>query len=151
MSIKLVVIIQCEVARRRCSGFACMKCFYDREGFFEECGYGPDTRYIAFDCGGCCGGSVASHLEHLSNKLRAQTDVKKDEVAVHLASCVTTDNYHHDRCPNLEYIKAIVLKKGYKNIASGTFKSTNATKKRAEGLYKDHEMETFHDCEAESR
>lgn len=143
MSIKFVVIIQCEAARRRCSGFACTKCFYDREGFFKDCGYGPDTRYIAFDCGGCSGTTVASHLGHFSNKLAKQCGIKKDEVAVHLASCMTTDNYHHDRCPHLEYIKAIVLKKGFKNIAYGTFRSENASKKRAQGIYKDHEMETF--------
>ena len=34
MGIKFVIIIQCDIARLRCSGFACTKCFYDREGFF---------------------------------------------------------------------------------------------------------------------
>lgn len=145
MGIKFVVIIQCEAARRRCSGFACTKCFYDREGFFEGCGYGPDTRYIAFDCGGCCGTTIASHLEHFSKKLAKQCGIKKDEVAVHLASCMTTDNYHHDRCPHLDYIKGIVLKKGFMNITYGTFRSTNATAKREKGIYHDHEMERF--CE----
>ncbi len=147
MDIKFVVIIQCDIARLRCSGFACTKCFYDREGFFKDCGYPHGTRYIAFTCGGCCGGSIASHLEHFSNKLARQTDLKKDEVAVHIASCMATDNYHHDRCPNLEYIKGIIRKKGYKNIVGGTFRSDNATKKRKAGIYKDYELETF--CGAE--
>ena len=62
---------------------------------------------------------------------------------MHLASCMTTDNYHHDRCPHLDYIKAIVLKKGFKNITYGTFRSDNATAKRASGVYIDHEMERF--------
>lgn len=136
--IKFVVIIQCDAARERCSGFACTKCFYDREGFFENCDYNPDTRYIAFTCGGCCGTTIASHLEHFTNKLLRNTDIKQDEVAVHLSSCMVTDNYHHDRCPNLDYIKSIVLKKGYKNIVSGTFKSAHATEKREMGIYKDH-------------
>ena len=145
MSIKFVVIIQCEIAKQRCSGFACTKCFYGREGFFKDCGYGPDVRYLAFNCGGCCGGSIASHLEHFSNRLLKQTDVKKDEVAVHLSTCMVTDNYHHDRCPNLEYIKSIIRKKSYKNIVDGTFKSENAAKKRAAGIYKNHDLETLCD------
>ena len=147
MSIKFVVIIQCDIAKLRCSGFACTKSFYDREGFFKDLGYPHGTRYLALTCGGCCGGSIASKLEHFSNKLLKQTGVKKDEVAVHLSSCMDTANYHHDRCPNLEYIKGIIRKKGYKNIADGTFQSTNATKKREAGIYKNHELETF--CGAE--
>ena len=39
MSIKFVVIIQCDIAKLRCSGFACTKSFYDREGFFKDLGY----------------------------------------------------------------------------------------------------------------
>ena len=104
MSIKFVVIIQCDIAKLRCSGFACTKSFYDREGFFKDLGYPHGTRYLALTCGGCCGGSIASKLEHFSNKLLKQTDIKKDEVAVHLSSCMVTDNYHHDRCPNLSLI-----------------------------------------------
>lgn len=148
MGIKFVLIIQCDVARLRCSGFACTKCFYDKEGFFEDCGYGDDVRYLALTCGGCCGGSLASKLEHFSKKLLKKTDVKKDEVAVHLSSCMVTDNYHHDRCPNLEYIKGIVLKKGYRNIVDGTFKSANATKKREAEIYNDHELQKLSCAEA---
>ena len=139
MGIKYVFIIQCDIARLRCSGFACTNCFYNKDGFFKDCGYGDDVRYIAITCGGCCGGSIASKLEHFSNKLKNQTDVKKDEVAVHLSSCMATDNYHHDRCPNIDYIKGIILKKGYKNIVEGTFKSENATRKREGGIYKTYD------------
>ena len=44
MSIKFVVIIQCDIARLRCSGFACTKSFYDREGFFKDLGYPHGSR-----------------------------------------------------------------------------------------------------------
>mgnify|MGYP004444337527 FL=1 len=141
MSVKYVVIIQCDIARERCSGFACAKSFYDREGFFKDLGYPHGTRYIAITCRGCCGGQIASLLEHFSNKLARQTEVKKDEVAIHLSTCMVTDNYHHDRCPNLEYIKGIVRKKGFVNIVDGTFRSANASKRRSEGVYKDYELE----------
>ena len=141
MAVKFILIIQCKIARKRCSGFACMKCFYENEGFFEGCGYGPEVRYMPLTCGGCCGMGIASYLEHFSNKLAKQLGLKKDEVAVHLSSCMVTDNYHHDRCQHLEYIKSIVLKKGFKNIVEGTFRSDNATEKRAAGIYKDYELQ----------
>ena len=115
MGIKYVLIIQCDIARQRCSGFACTDSFYNRAGFFKD--------------------------EHFSKKLIKATGIKKDEVAVHLSSCMVTDNYHHDRCPHLDYIKALVLKKGFKHIVEGTFKSENATKKRAAGIYKDYELQ----------
>lgn len=141
MGIKYVLIIQCDIARQRCSGFACTDSFYNRAGFFKDCGYAHGVRYIALTCGGCCGASLASKLEHFSKKLIKATGIKKDEVAVHLSSCMVTDNYHHDRCPHLDYIKALVLKKGFKNIVEGTFQSENATKKRAAGIYKGYELQ----------
>ena len=64
MGIKYVLIIQCDIARQRCSGFACTDSFYNRAGFFKDCGYAHDVRYIALTCGGCCGASLASQREH---------------------------------------------------------------------------------------
>ena len=134
METKYVVIIQCDIARQRCSGFACTNSFYERNDSFKD--YTDDVRYISMTCGGCCGASLASKLEHLSNKLKKKTDIQKDEVAVHLSSCMVTDNYHHDRCPHAEYIKALVEKKGYKNIIEGTYISRISEKKRENGEYK---------------
>jgi len=134
MDTKYVVIIQCEIARQRCSGFACTNSFYNRDDGFRD--YGDSVRYIAMTCSGCCGAGLASRLEHFSNKLRKKTDVTKDEVAVHLSSCMVTDNYHHDRCPHTDYIKALVKKKGYHNIVEGTYVSKLSEKKREAGEYK---------------
>ncbi|OOM77467.1 CGGC domain-containing protein [Clostridium sp. BL-8] len=133
MNIKYVVIIQCDITHNRCSGFACTNAFYNRDDVFKN--YDDSTRYISFTCGGCCGKSVAAKLEHLSKKLRSKNNIEKDEVAVHLSSCITTDNYHTDRCPHIDYIKSIIAKKGYKNIIDGSYISKNAEKKRAEGIY----------------
>ena len=133
MSIKYVVIIQCDIAHNRCSGFACTNSFYNREAVFEN--YDDSTRYISFTCGGCCGKSVATKLEHFSKKLKTKKNLEKDEVVVHLSSCMVTDNYHYDRCPNIDYIRAIILKKGYKNIVEGSYISKSAEKKRDEGTY----------------
>lgn len=132
--IRYVVVIQCENAKKRCSGFACSNSFYERKFSFE--GYNANVQFLTMTCGGCCGSGVASMLEHLSHKLAKKTDIKKDEIAVHLSSCMVTENYHHDRCPNVNYIREVVIKKGYFNIVEGSYISMSAEKKRKEGVYK---------------
>jgi predicted metal-binding protein len=134
MKTKYVVIIQCDISRQRCSGFACTNSFYNRTDHFKE--YGDDVRYLSMTCGGCCGAGLAALLEHLSNKLKKRTDVEKDEVVIHMSSCMTTDNYHHDRCPHFDYIKALIRKKGYQNIVEGSYISKASEKKRERGEYK---------------
>lgn len=136
MNIKYVAIIQCDLTHNRCSGFACTNAFYNRDDVFKD--YDSSTRYISFTCGGCCGKSVAAKLEHLSKKLRIKNNIQKDEVAVHLSSCMTTDNSHSDRCPHIDYIKSIILKRGYRNIVEGSYISKGAERKRAEGIYKSY-------------
>lgn len=136
MDTKYVVIIQCDITHNRCSGFACTNSFYNKTGKFE--GYKDDVKYISFTCGGCCGKSVSAKMEHLAKKLKNNTDVKKSEVVVHLASCVTNDCYHADRCPHTEYIKDIILKKGFENIVEGSYISKTSTRLREEGIYKSY-------------
>ncbi len=133
MAVKYVIIIQCDIAHRRCSGFACTKSFYNKEGAFEGCG--EDVQYISFTCGGCCGKGVAAKLEHFSRHLKKHTTVTKEEIAIHLSSCMATDNYHYDRCPHIDYIKGIISKKGYSNVVEGSYISKGAEKKREEGKY----------------
>ena len=36
MDPKYVVIIQCDIAHRRCSGFACTNAFYNKDGVFAD-------------------------------------------------------------------------------------------------------------------
>ena len=136
MSTKYAVIIQCDISRQRCSGFACTNAFYNRDDSFKD--HPDDVRYISLTCGGCCGASLAAKLEHFSNKLSKKTDVKKDEVVVHLSSCMVTDNYHHERCPHFDYIKGLIEKKGYHTIVEGTYISKTSAKKRESGEYKNY-------------
>lgn len=130
---KFVVIIQCELVHKKCSGFACTDSFYNRDEMFKS--YKENTRYISFTCGGCCGKLVSGKLSHFSKKILKKTDYKKDEVIVHLASCMTSDNYHSDRCPHIDYIKDIIVKRGY-DFLEGTYISKNAEIKRENGIYK---------------
>lgn len=134
MEAKYVVIIQCDIAHNRCSGYACTESFYNKEGMFEN--YEDGTRYISFTCGGCCGKSVAAKLEHFAAKCAKKSDIKKEDVTVHLASCVVTDNHHYDRCPHVDYIRDIVRKKGYDNVVEGSYISKAAAFKREKGIHK---------------
>ena len=130
---KFVVIIQCELVHKKCSGFACTDSFYNRDEMFKS--YKENTKYISFTCGGCCGKLVSGKLSHFSKKILKKTDYKKDEVIVHLASCMTSDNYHSGRCPHIDYIKDIIVKRGY-DFLEGTYISKNAEIKREKGIYK---------------
>ena len=133
MCIKYCVIIQCDIAHKRCSGFACTNAFYNKDEKFS-C-YDNKTKYISFTCGGCCGKGIASKLEHFSKQLKEKNNIVKDDVVIHLSSCMSTDNYHYDRCPNIDYIKGIINKKGYKNLVEGSYISKGAKRKRENGIY----------------
>jgi len=137
MDPKYAVLIQCDIAKNRCSGFACTNAFYNRVDMFEN--YGPDMKYIAFSCGGCCGKGIVAKLEHFSKKVRKVEGLSKDEVVIHLASCMVTDNHHSDRCPHVDFIKSIIHKKGYTNIVEKTYISKNSERKRQAGEYKIYE------------
>ena len=130
---KLVVVIQCDHVCHKCSGYPCANAFYNKEGAFAD--YPHGTRYMSMTCGGCCGIEVGSKLEDLRRKFkRYGQDI--DDVVVHLASCIVSDNYHNPPCPHREYIKEIVTRKGFE-LKLGSYISKTATKRREEGLYKD--------------
>lgn len=123
---KLVVIIQCDTVTKRCSGYRCMDSFYGRKGAFAD--YGEDTQYMTMTCGGCCGVSVAAKLENIRHRLVSYKQ-HYDEIVVHLASCIVSDNYHRPPCPHKEYIQEIVERKGFR-VVKGSYISKTATKKR---------------------
>lgn len=128
---RLVVILQCEHVQKRCCGYNCTHAFYSREGKFA--GYGEDTHYMSFSCGGCCGAGLSVKLENLSKRLRR---FKEDdqEVIVHLSTCMVSDNYHKAPCPHVDYIMNLLAKKGF-TVVKGTYISKNAEKKREAGIY----------------
>lgn len=133
---KMVIVIQCAMAKKRCSGYLCMNAFYNRDDFFEDYPKDKEIRFLSFDCGGCCGKSVNSLMSNVSRKMAKTTDIKKEEAAVHLSSCMSLDNHHSDRCPFIDTIKEAVKKQGFTNIFEGSKLSKTAQKKREEGIYK---------------
>lgn len=129
---KLVVVIQCHLVMNRCSGYPCMDAFYKREGAFAS--YEEDVRYMPVTCGGCCGAEVAAKLENLTKHLKRRGE-RKEDVVIHFASCVCSDNYHRPPCPHLDYMRQIAERKGYSSVL-GSYISNTAAKKREAGIYK---------------
>ena len=48
---QLVVVIQCDIVTKRCSGYACMNTFANRVDTMAD--YPADTRFLMMTCGGC--------------------------------------------------------------------------------------------------
>ncbi|ADO82755.1 CGGC domain-containing protein [Ilyobacter polytropus] len=138
MNIKLVAIIQCEKAKNRCSGYACSDSFYKKINSFSE--YNNKTQYLSFTCGGCNGKGVGPKISNLVRRMPKLADIKKNEIAVHLSSCITFDNRHSDRCPNVDFMKSIINKAGIETIIEGSYISKKAQIKRELGTYKKHEV-----------
>lgn len=130
---ELVVIIQCEDVVKRCSGFWCMNDFYERTGKFTD--YPEDTRYMTMTCGGCCGNLLTPKLENLGMRLR-KANMNKDDVVIHFASCVCSDNSHRLPCPFMNRMKALLQRKGFNNIVLGSHISKKAQEKRDAGIYR---------------
>ena len=70
--IKLAVIIQCEIAKRRCSGYHCSQSFYERSGGFSEYPIDQDMRVLMFQCGGCNGKGVNSLLMNVNKCIKKE-------------------------------------------------------------------------------
>ena len=133
---EFVVIIQCEDVVKRCSGFLCMNDFYERLGKFTD--YPDDTRYMAITCGGCCGNLLTPKLENLGMRLR-KAGMTKDDVIIHFATCICSDNSHRLPCPFMNRMKALLSRKGFNNVVLGTHVSKKAQAKRDAGIYKNWE------------
>ena len=129
---KLVVIIQCDTVTKRCAGANCTWAFYKRTGMFAD--YPPDTQYMSMTCGGCCGAHVPEKLATLEHKLK-RLEKTKEDVTVHLSTCMVSESKHRLPCPFLEYIAAQIKHKGFA-LRLGTRISELAQKKRDDGIYK---------------
>ncbi len=129
---RLIVILQCAAVRQRCSGVNCAHAFYSREGAFAN--LPADARYLTMDCGGCCGSSLPAKLENLAAKI-SKLGAEKDDVTVHLSSCIVSENHHRTPCPFRAHIRELVERKGFK-VALGSYVSKKAEAKRKSGEYR---------------
>ena len=132
---KLIVIIQCDDVTKRCSGFFCMQDFYERNGKFSAYPHDEDTCYMTMTCGGCSANFLTPKLENLGRRL-SKMGCEKDDVIIHLASCICSENSHRQPCPFIGRIKSLLMRKGFNNIVMGTHVSKNAEAKRQAGIYR---------------
>lgn len=103
-----IAVVRCDIVSETCPGVACFKAFNKRKMHFGE--YGPDTEIIGFfTCGGCPGRRVFRLVDSL---LKHGVDV------VHLSSCMLMEG-GYPKCPHIDGIKQMILKKGVK-VVEGT-------------------------------
>jgi predicted metal-binding protein len=129
-----IVVVQCHLVMQRCSGFFCEKAFRDRAGGFAHYAKDRDYRILFLTCGGCCGRATHRKLANLVQKAKAKDGVEKEQIVVHLSSCITKDNYHGPPCPHLGYLKTLIVKLGL-DVREDTWISKRAEQRRADGLY----------------
>ena len=110
-----------------------MNDFYDRTGKFEF--YPDEVRYMSITCGGCCGNLLTPKLENLGMRLR-KANINKEDVVIHFASCICSDNSHRQPCPFMNRMKSLLNRKGFNNVVLGTHISQKAEAKRQAGIYK---------------
>jgi predicted metal-binding protein len=133
MDKKYVVIVQCHIVKERCSGYLCEKVFNNREDRFS--GYSGDMRMLSITCGGCCGLAVHRKLSNLLKLAKKQEGIEKDQIIVHLSSCITNDSYHGPPCPHLAYLKELITKLGLE-IVCGTRISKKSESLRQAEIYR---------------
>ncbi len=129
-----VAVVQCQIAKDRCSGYGCEKTFTHRTGGFAD--YPRDNTYrtLYMTCGGCCGKRLGRKLTNLTRMLAKREQIPRERIVVQLASCITTDNSHAPPCPNLEYLRKLIAKVGL-DCRLTTVISGAADAKRKEGIY----------------
>jgi predicted metal-binding protein len=78
---------------------------------------------------------VQRKLGDLTRTIQKREGVEKNEIVVHLASCITHHNFHGPPCPHLDYLKTMIAEKAGLEIVEGTHISKLAERRRAQGVY----------------
>lgn len=130
-----IVIVQCDIVLQRCPGYLCEKAFHERKGGFADLPAGKGIRRLSISCGGCCGRATHRKLSMLLRKIGEKEGVPRERILVHLASCITKDNYHGPACPHLDYLRAL-LGKLKLDWREGTVISKQAEARRENGTYR---------------
>ena len=130
-----IVVVQCDIVMERCSGYLCEHAFNSRSGGFAGYDSKKTYRTLYMTCGGCCGRAVHRKLNDLIRMIKDVEKIEKDQIVVHLASCITRDNYHASPCPHLDYLKGLIGDKLSLDIREDTYISKKSTKLREKGVY----------------
>jgi len=136
---KYVVVVQCHIVKERCSGCLCEFAFNNRTGGFTDYPKDQNLRFLTLTCGGCCGRAVHRKLSHFIKQVKAKENLKKEDVVVHLSSCISKDNYHGPPCPHINYLKTMICDKLGLDLKEGTKVSDTSEKLQKEGKYNEAE------------
>lgn len=130
-----IIIVQCHIVKERCSGYFCEKSFFERSDCFS--GYSSQPiRMLNMTCGGCCGRAIHRKLSDFLNSIQKKENISKDNVVVHLSSCIVKDNFHGPKCPHLDYIRDLIAGRHGLDIVEGTRISKLSEGRRAQGIYR---------------
>jgi len=130
-----IVVVQCHIVMERCSGYFCEKSFTERKGGFSDYSKEKIYRTLYLTCGGCCGKAVHRKLSDLIKMIKKKEEIGKDGIIVHLASCITKDNYHGPPCPHIDYLRTMIKDKLSLDLCENTAVSETAEKRRKKGVY----------------
>lgn len=130
-----IVVVQCDIVKERCPGYLCEKAFHERTGGFAGYPREKAYRFLSMTCGGCCGRATHRKLTKLVRSLEKKEGIAKEQVVVHLSSCVANDNYHAPPCPHLDYIRTLVERIGI-DICEGTVICDRSERRRQGGTYR---------------
>ena len=103
-----IVIVQCDIAMERCSGYFCEKAFHERTGGFAVYPADKPYRTLYLTCGGCCGRALQRKLVNLVSKIGRNEGIGPERIVVQLASCITNDSHHGPPCPHLDYLRVLI-------------------------------------------
>ncbi len=129
-----VVVLQCEIAMQRCSGYGCERSLHLRQGGFAEYPAERPYRLLTMTCGGCSGLAAQRKLANLLKRIKNDEGIERDRVVVQLASCVTKDNRHSPRCPHVDTIRQLVDRLEV-DCQEDTVINELSAKRRREGAY----------------
>jgi predicted metal-binding protein len=136
---KYIVVLQCHIVKERCSGYLCEHAFNERSGTFSKYPKDPSIRFLSLTCGGCCGRATHRKLSHLIKAISKKENIEKDQLQVHLSSCIAFDSYHGGVCPHKKYLETLICDKLGLDCTDGSKISDLTEKRRAEGLYEQKE------------
>lgn len=135
METKYIVIVQCHIVTEKCPGFFCEQHFTKRTGAFTDYKDQPNIRSLTISCGGCCGRAVHRKLSLLLKTLKKKEGIEKENVIVHLSSCIVFDNFHAPPCAHVNYLRELINGKLGLEIRNGSKISELSEKRRVDGTY----------------
>jgi len=133
-----VVVVQCHIVKQRCPGYLCEKAFHERTGGFAPYPKDKSYRLLTMTCGGCCGRATHRKLTNLLRTMKKKEGIGKEQVVVHLSSCITKDNFHAPPCPHLDYMRSLLARIGLDGCEDTVISETSERRRRS-GVYSAHD------------